>query len=106
VLPLSKAIIAVLALWSMVGHWNSYFTALIYLRDRSLFPLQLILRNILVSNQMQSALGTGEAAQIALRTANLIRYGAIIVSTLPIMCAYPFVQKYFNQGVMIGAVKG
>jgi len=106
VLPLSKAIIAVLALWSMVEHWNSYFTALIYLRDRALFPLQLILRNILVSNQLQSALGTGEAAQIALRTANLIRYGAIIVSTLPVMCVYPFVQKYFNQGVMIGAVKG
>ena len=106
VLPLSKAIIAVLALWSMVGHWNSYFTALIYLRDRALFPLQLILRNILVSNQLQSALGTGEAAQIALRTASLIRYGAIIVSTLPVMCVYPFVQKYFNQGVMIGAVKG
>lgn len=106
VLPLSKAIIAVLALWAMVGHWNSYFTALIYLRDRSLYPLQLILRNILVSNQMQSAMGTGEAAQIALRTANLIRYGAIIVSTLPIMCVYPFIQKYFNQGVMIGAVKG
>jgi len=106
ILPLSKAIIAVLALWSLVGHWNSYFTALIYLRDRSLYPLQLILRNILVSNQMQSAMGTGEAAQIALRTANLIRYGAIIVSTLPVMCVYPFVQKYFNQGVMIGAVKG
>jgi putative aldouronate transport system permease protein len=106
VLPLSKAIISVLALWSMVGHWNSYFTALIYLQDRALHPLQLILRNILVTNQMQSAMGTGEAAQIAMRTANLIRYGAIIVSTVPIMCVYPFVQKYFNQGVMIGAVKG
>jgi putative aldouronate transport system permease protein len=106
IIPLSKAIIAVLALWSMVGHWNSYFTALIYLRDRSLYPLQLILRNILVSNQMQSAMGTGEAAQVALRTASLIRYAAIIVSTVPIMCIYPFVQKYFNQGVMIGAIKG
>ena len=106
VLPLSKAIIAVIALWSAVGHWNSYFNALIYLRDSSLYPLQLILRNILVSNQMQSAMGTGEAAQIALRTASLIRYAAIIVSTLPIMCVYPFLQKYFNQGVTIGAVKG
>jgi len=106
VLPLSKAIIAVIALWSAVGHWNSYFNALIYLRDTSLYPLQLILRNILVSNQMQSAMGTGEAAQIALRTASLIRYAAIIVSTLPIMCVYPFLQKYFNQGVTIGAVKG
>ena len=106
VLPLSKAIISVLALWSLVGHWNSYFTALVYLRDAALYPLQLILRNILVSNQMMSAMGTGEAAQIALRTASLIRYAAIIVATLPVMLMYPFVQKHFNQGVMIGAVKG
>ena len=106
VLPLSKAIIAVLALWSIVGHWNSFFTALIYLQDRARFPLQLVLRNILITGQLQGALGTGEAAQIALREANLIRYTAIIVSTLPMMCVYPFLQKYFNQGVMIGAVKG
>lgn len=106
VLPLSKAILAVLGLWIAVGIWNSYFNALIYLKDTSLYPLQLVLRNILVTNQMQSALGTGEAAQVALRMANLLRYSAIIVSTVPIMCVYPFVQKYFNQGVMIGAVKG
>jgi putative aldouronate transport system permease protein len=106
ILPLSKAIIAVIALWSMVGQWNSYFTALIYIRDASLQPLQIILRNILIINEMQSALGTGEAAMIAMRTADLVRYGAIIVSTIPIMCMYPFVQKYFNQGALIGAVKG
>ncbi|HHV31650.1 MAG TPA: carbohydrate ABC transporter permease [Clostridiales bacterium] len=106
VLPLSKAILAVLGLWIAVWIWNSYFNALIYLKDQALYPLQLILRNILVTNQMQSAMGTGEAAQIALRRANLLRYSAIIVSTVPIMCIYPFVQKYFNQGVMIGAVKG
>ncbi len=106
VLPLSKAILSVLALWIAVGHWNSYFNALIYLRDDQLMPLQIILRNILVTNQMQSAMGTGEHVQIALRKAALIRYSSIIVSTLPIMCFYPFVQKYFNQGVMIGAVKG
>lgn len=106
VLPLSKAILAVIGLWIAVGIWNSYFNALIYLKDQSLYPLQLILRNILVTNQMQSAMGTGEAAQIALRKANLLRYSSIIVSTVPIMCFYPFVQKYFNQGVMIGAVKG
>lgn len=105
-LPLSKAIVAVLGLWIAVGIWNSYFTALIYLKDQALYPLQLILRNILVTNQMQSAMGTGEAAQIALRKANLLRYSSILVSTVPIMCVYPFVQKYFNQGVMIGAVKG
>lgn len=106
VLPLSKAIIAVLALWTAVGMWNSYFNALIYLKSTSLYPLQLILRNILIVNNMQGSMGTGEAAQVQLRLANMMRYSVIIVSTVPIMCAYPFVQKYFNQGVMIGAVKG
>jgi putative aldouronate transport system permease protein len=106
VLPLSNAIIAVLALWTAVGHWNSYFNALIYLRDETLMPLQIVLRNILITSQAQAAMGTGEAAQIALRTASLVKYGAIIVSTVPIMCVYPFIQKYFNQGVMIGAIKG
>ncbi|GLX68612.1 carbohydrate ABC transporter permease [Paenibacillus glycanilyticus] len=105
VLPLSKPIIAVLALWFAVGQWNSYFNALIYLQNENLYPLQLVLRDILVTNQMQTALGTGEAAQIALRLANLLRYSVIIVATVPIMCIYPFVQKHFNKGVMIGAVK-
>ncbi|MEK3746821.1 carbohydrate ABC transporter permease [Paenibacillus sp. FSL E2-8871] len=105
VLPLSKAIIAVLGLWIAVGYWNSYFNALIYLKNPNMYPLQLILRNILITNQMQSGMGTGEAAQIALRLANMMRYSVIIVATVPIMCVYPFVQKYFNQGVMIGAVK-
>ncbi|MEK0317470.1 carbohydrate ABC transporter permease [Cohnella sp. 56] len=105
VLPLSKAIISVLALWFAVGQWNSYFNGLIYLQNPDLYPLQLVLRDILVTNQMQNALGTGEAAQIALRLANLLRYSVIIVATLPIMCLYPFVQKHFNKGVMIGAVK-
>ena len=106
VLPLSKAIIAVIALWIAVGQWNSYFNALIYIRNKELYPLQLFLRDILIINNTQSALGTGEAAQIALRLANLMRYSVIIVSTVPIMLLYPFFQKYFNQGVMVGAVKG
>lgn len=106
VLPLSKAIISVIALWTAVAQWNSYFTALIYVRDQNLLPLQLVLRNILITNQMQSAMGTGEAQQLAIRRANIMRFAAIIVSTVPIMCFYPFVQKHFNQGVMIGAVKG
>ncbi|MFU7516473.1 carbohydrate ABC transporter permease [Clostridium sp. HCS.1] len=106
VLPLSKAILAVIGLWTAVGMWNSYFNALIYLRDESLYPLQLILRNILITNQMQSAMGTGEAAQIAIRNANLMRYAVIIISTAPIMCVYPFVQKHFNKGVMVGSIKG
>jgi len=105
VLPLSKAIVAVLGLWIAVGYWNSYFNALIYLKNPDLYPLQLILRNILITNQMQSSMGSGEAAQIALRLASMMRYSVIIVATIPIMLVYPFVQKYFNQGVMIGAVK-
>lgn len=106
VLPLSKAIIAVIALWTAIHHWNSYFNALIYLRDESLQPLQLILRNILITNQRLFAVTTGEAALEAVRKANLLRYTSIIVSTLPILCFYPFIQKHFAQGVMIGAVKG
>ena len=105
VLPLSKAVISVIALWTAVGHWNSYFSALIYIKDQNLYPLQLVLRNILITNQMQTSLGSGEAAQIAMRLAILLRYSVIIISTVPIMCFYPFVQKHFNKGVMIGAVK-
>ena len=106
VLPLSKAILAVITLWTAVGMWNSYFNALVYLKDSWRYPLQLVLRNILITNNLQMSFGSGEAMQIALRLSNLMRYSVIIVSTLPIMCVYPFAQKYFNQGVMIGAVKG
>lgn len=106
VLPLAKPILAVLGLWAAVGMWNSYFNALIYLRNTDLFPLQLVLRNILITNQMQSSLGTGEAAQLALRTANIMKYAVIVISTVPIMCVYPFVQKHFNKGFMAGALKG
>jgi len=105
VLPLSKAIIAVIGLWTAVGMWNSYFNALIYLKDSSRYPLQLILRNILITNNLQMSFGSGEAMQVALRLSSLMRYSVIIVATVPIMCIYPFVQKHFNQGVMIGAVK-
>lgn len=106
VLPLSKAILAVIGLWTAVGMWNSYFNALIYLKDAAKYPLQLVLRNILITNNLQMSFGSGEAMQIALRLSNLMRYSVIIVSTVPIMCFYPFAQKYFNKGVMIGAVKG
>lgn len=106
VLPLSKAIIAVIALWAAVGHWNSYFNAMIYLRSPERYPLQLVMRNILINNEMAASAMTGSAAAEVNRKANLIKYGAIVVSSLPIMCMYPFVQKYFNQGVMIGALKG
>ncbi len=106
VIPLSKAVIAVIALWSAVGHWNSYFNALIYLRDDFRQPLQIVLRNILINNQTMSMMMTGGAANEARQTAELMKYGIIVVSSLPIMCMYPFVQKYFNQGVMLGSVKG
>lgn len=106
VLPLSKAVIAVVALWTAVGQWNSYFNALIYLRSPELQPLQLVLRNILINNQTISAMTTGSAAVEAKQMADLIKYAVIVVSSAPIMCMYPFVQKYFNQGVMLGSVKG
>lgn len=106
VLPLSKAIIAVIALWAAVGIWNQYFNALIYLRSDTLQPLQIILRAILINNQSMASMTTGSAAQEARELAELIKYAVIVVSSAPIMCMYPFVQKYFNQGVMIGAMKG
>lgn len=106
VLPLSKAVIAVIALWAAVGQWNSYFNALIYLRDPELQPLQIILRNILISNQTISSMTTGAAAAEAKQMADLIKYAVIVVSSAPIMCLYPFVQKHFNQSVMLGSLKG
>lgn len=106
VLPLSKAVIAVVALWTAVGQWNSYFNALIYLRSPELQPLQLVLRNILISNQMISSMTTGSAAVEAKQMADLIKYAVIVVSSAPIMCMYPLVQKHFNQGVMLGSLKG
>ena len=106
VIPLSKAVLAVIALWTAVGQWNSYFNALNYLRNPDLQPLQLVLRNILISNQTISSMSTGAAAVEAKQMADLIKYAIIVVSSAPIMCMYPFVQKHFNQGVMLGSLKG
>ncbi len=106
VIPLSKAVLAVIALWTAVGQWNSYFNALIYLRNPDLQPLQLVLRNILISNRTISSMSTGAAAVEAKQMADLIKYAIIVVSSAPIMCMYPFVQKHFNQGVMLGSLKG
>lgn len=108
VLPLSKAIISVVFLYYMVGHWNNFFSALIYLNKDHLQPLQIVLRNILLSNQvfMEGAGMGGDAGGYAQRYADQVKYGVIIVSTLPILCLYPFIQKYFEEGIMIGAVKG
>ncbi len=109
VLPLSAPIIAVMALFYGVGHWNQYFTAMIFLSDRQLFPLQLILREILVMNEMSAMLMDGEnmeAVAAQARIAEMIKYTVIIVSALPLLVAYPFVQKFFIKGVLIGSLKG
>ncbi|MBQ3668769.1 MAG: carbohydrate ABC transporter permease [Clostridia bacterium] len=105
ILPLSKAIIAVMVLFYGVSHWNSWFNAAIYLDDRSKYPLQLILREILISNDV-SAMGNDLGANDQEMIAENIKYATIVVATLPIMCVYPFIQKYFVTGVMIGSVKG
>lgn len=107
-LPLSKAMISVIGLYYLVGHWNDFFTGLIYIRSNELQPLQIVLRDILLSNQVFSGgAGTGgSAGGYAQRYADQIKYGVIIISTLPILIVYPFIQKYFDKGVMIGSVKG
>jgi putative aldouronate transport system permease protein len=104
--PLSKAVIAVVGLWTAVGLWNSWFNALIYLQNENLIPLQLLLRRILIANESLLGAATGTMAQELRQLSDMMKYGSIVVSTLPIMALYPFLQKYFNQGVMIGAVKG
>lgn len=104
-LPLSKAVLAVVGLWTAVGIWNSWFNALIYIRNEDLVPLQLLLRRILITNQSLLGAATGTMAQELRQLSDMMKYASIVVSTLPIMCLYPFLQKYFNQGVMLGAVK-
>lgn len=113
ILPLSTPIIAVMALFYGVGHWNSYFDALIYLSNKDLYPLQLVLREILVVQSMTAEMaGNGisssvaEAAHQKAELAAIIKYGVMIVSTLPIIIVYPFLQRFFVKGVMIGSVKG
>lgn len=107
ILPLSKACIAVLALYYAVGHWNAYFNAFMYLNDRNLYPLSVFLREILIANKMSESLSLdSEMMEKLMGLADVLKYALIVVSTAPILCIYPFVQKYFVQGVMIGAVKG
>ena len=107
VLPLSKASIAVIALYYAVGHWNSYFSALMYLNDRSKIPLQLVLREILVNNQVSADMIVDpELYEQKQNVAQLLKYSLIVVSSVPIICVYPFVQKHFVKGVMVGSVKG
>lgn len=106
VLPLSSSIIAVLILFYAVSHWNSYFSALIYLRNEELFPLQIILRDILLLGQTEQ-MGTNDVGMgDKIKMAEGIKYSVIVVSSVPVLILYPFVQKHFVKGVMIGAVKG
>ncbi len=108
VFPLSKAIVAVIALYIAVGYWNSYFYPMIFLSDYSKLPLQNVLREILLVANMNTAdTGTDPmAAQRLAQMSSVIKYSAIVISTVPIICVYPFIQKYFVQGVMIGSIKG
>lgn len=111
ILPLSKPILAVMALFYGVGRWNSYFSELIYFKSRDLYPLQIFLREILITAEMSTSNAyIAGAADLALaeqqRIADIVKYSIMIVSTLPIICVYPFVQKFFIKGVMIGSIKG
>ena len=107
VLPLSKAIIAVLTLWYAVGHWNSYMDAFLYLRDNKLYPLQIFLKDVLVSGEFSAEDMMDPETAIALQNMKLLlRYSLIVVSVVPLFFFYPFVQKYFVKGVTIGSVKG
>ena len=106
-LPLSGPILAVISLYTAVGIWNGYFDALIYISDKDMYPLQLALRNILILNSMDMST-TADLRDMASRQGmyNLLKYAVIVVSSLPLLIAYPFVQKYFVKGIMVGSVKG
>ncbi len=107
VLPLSKAVAAVLVLFYGVGHWNSYFNPMLYLNSRELFPLPIYLKEILISNQIDpSTVADPELQMRIAQTADVIKYALIVVTTVPVMMIYPFIQKYFVKGVMIGSIKG
>ena len=106
-LPLSKPIIAVITLYYAVGHWNAYFNAMIYLNDVDKYPLQLILREILLASQISLDDMVDVEAMVAKQgLSDILKYALIVVATAPILCVYPFIQRYFIKGVMIGSVKG
>ena len=107
VLPLSKAVIAVMFLYYGVSRWNEWFNPMLYLKDKSLQPLQLYIKEILISAEMESMMENMNLnSSDVQRVSETLKYATIIVATVPILCVYPFIQKYFVKGVMIGAVKG
>jgi putative aldouronate transport system permease protein len=106
ILPLSAPVVAVMVLFYGVHHWNSWFHAMIFLRDRELYPLQIILREILIANDTSKMMVNVSNSEDAGQIGETIKYATIIVATLPILCIYPALQKYFIKGVMIGAIKG
>jgi multiple sugar transport system permease protein/putative aldouronate transport system permease protein len=106
VLPLSGPIIAVISLFYAVSHWNQYFQALLYLRNQELYPLQLVLREILVRNDIDNSVFMGRDAEELAQLQELLKYSLIVVSSLPVLVLYPFVQRFFVKGVMIGSLKG
>jgi multiple sugar transport system permease protein/putative aldouronate transport system permease protein len=106
VIPLSAPISAVMIMFYAVGHWNAYFNAFLYLSNRTLFPLQLFLREILVMNELPADVYDPTMAAAKQGLADLLKYSLIIVASLPIWCVYPFVQKHFVKGIMIGSIKG
>ena len=106
ILPLSTSVIAVMILYYAVGHWNAWFNANLYLKTREKFPLQLILREILISNDTTSMTGGGSDASDQMAVGETVQDAVVVTATLPLLIVYPFLQKYFVKGVMIGAVKG
>ena len=105
ILPCAKATLAVIVLYYAVSYWNNWFNAMIYLKDKNKYPLQLFLREILLANTANGATAEGFEESDMLYLEDVVRYATIIISTLPILCAYPFCQKYFLKGVMMGSVK-
>ena len=107
IIPLSKPVLAVIALYYAVGHWNSWFPSMVFIRNTKLYTLQYVLRGILITNSTSVASGDNVLSVQEISFASeLVKYCTIVISTLPIMCVYPFLTKYFEKGVMIGAVKG
>ena len=102
ILPLSKAVLATMVVFYAVWHWNSFFPELVYLDDRMLYPMQLILRNMLLESDAGSATVSSDVAVMGRN----IKYAAVFITVLPILVVYPFAQKYFVKGVMVGSVKG